>query len=157
MEYSVPHPLFRHQHLTVRPASAFRGASLLLNGKPVKRSMGKYLVKNDVGDAITVRLRANFIDPMPSVKIGTEVVLLAPALKWYEYAWIGVPALLVFIGGALGAGIGVAAAYSNSRVFRSDRAIGAKYFLTGLTTIGALAAFLVVAVLIQIAVHSPKQ
>ncbi len=157
MEYSVSHPFFERQQLAVRTAGLFKGAVLLLDGQPMKSKMGKYVIKNDAGDDTSVRIDANFIDPIPVVKIGTEVVRLAPAFSWYEYVWIGIPVLLVFVGGALGGGIGVAAAYSNSRIFRSDRGTGAKYLLTGVTTVAALVAFLVLATVIQIAVRTARQ
>lgn len=142
--------------MVVKSAGLFRGAVLLLDGQPVKIKLGKYVVKNDAGDDTTVLLNANFVDPIPVVKVGAEVVRLAPAFMWYEYIWIGFPALFVFVGGALGGGLGVAAAYSNSRVFRSDRSTGTKFFLTGVTTVGALIAFIVLAAAIQLAARSSR-
>ena len=157
MEYRVSHPFFERQQLAVRTAGLFKGAVLLLDGQPMKAKRGKYVIKNDVGDDTSVRIDAVFIDPIPVIKIGTEAVRLAPALSWYEYAWIGIPVLLVFVGGALGGGLGVAAGYSNSRIFRSDRGTGTKYLLTGITTVAALVAFLVLATVIQIAVRTARQ
>jgi hypothetical protein len=157
MEYSVRHPLFERRQLAVRTAGLFRGAVLLLDGQPMRARLGRYVVENDAGVDTTVRVDANFIDPIPVVKIGTEVVRLAPAFSGYEYAWIGIPVLRVFVGGALGGGIGIAAAYSNSRIFRSDRGTGTKYLLTGLTTVAALVAFLVLATVIQIKMRAWRQ
>ena len=157
MEYRVSHPFFKRQKLTVRTAGLFKGAVLLLDGQPMKAKRGKYVIKNDAGDDTSVRIDAVFIDPIPVVKIEAEVVHLAPAFSWYEYVWIGIPVLLVFVGGALGGGLGVAAGYSNTRIFRSDLGTGIKYLLTGLTTAAALVAFLVLATVIQIAVRTARQ
>ena len=157
MEYRVLHPFFERQQLTVRTAGLFKGTVLLLDGQPMKAKRGKYVIKNDAGDDTSVRIDAVFIDPIPVVKIETEVVRLAPAFSWYEYVWIGIPVLLVFVGGALGGGLGVAAGYYNTRIFRSDRGTGTKYLLTGLTTVAALVAFLVLATVIQIAVRTARQ
>jgi len=63
------------------------------------------------------------------VVIGDETVLLARPLAWYEYVWVGLPVLLVFAGGALGALVGVVATYTSARIFRSDRGAFAKYVL----------------------------
>ncbi|MBU6260415.1 MAG: hypothetical protein KGO01_18535 [Burkholderiales bacterium] len=156
MKYDIHHPLFQRQRLSLTPGTVFRGAKLFLNGAPAKRSMGKYLVKNDAGEDTPIRIVSNFVDPVPAIKIGTDTVRLLPALKWYEYAWIGIPVLLLFIGGALGAGLGVAAAYSNSRVFRSDRGSAAKYLLTGVTTLGALLLFVILVAVLR-TVTQPQQ
>jgi hypothetical protein len=153
MEYPVPHRFFERQRLTVRAAGLFRGAALLLDGRPVRRQMGKYVLKDDAGNDTAIRLTVNPVDPIPVVRIGSEAIRLAPALIWYEYVWIGIPALLIFVGGALGGALGFAAAYSNSRVFRGGRDTGSKYLLTGLTTVAALLIFVVLAVCIQVAAH----
>jgi hypothetical protein len=139
MEYGVVHPFFERRQLAVRTAGLFKGSVLLLDGQPMKAKMGRYVIKNDAGDDTAVRIDAT------------------PAFSWHEYAWIGIPVLLVFVGGALGGGLGVAAAYSNSRIFRSDRGTGTKYLLTGLTTVAALVAFLVLATAIQIALRTSRE
>ncbi|MGH9895757.1 MAG: hypothetical protein ACREA0_27990, partial [bacterium] len=61
----------------------------------------------------------------------------------------GLPILLVFSGGALGALFGMLATYSSTRVFRSDRGLGAKYVLSGALSLGAVAAFLASAIALQ--------
>jgi len=83
------------------------------------------------------------------VVIGDETVLLARPLAWYEYVWVGLPVLLVFAGGALGALVGVVATYTSARIFRSDRGAFAKYVLTGLVSVLALVVFLVLVVIAQ--------
>lgn len=153
MDIVVSHPAFVRQRLAVRAAGILGGARLLLNGSVLKSSWGRYTVKSDTGNEAKIQLRTSFVDPVPVVKIDDEIVRLIPPLRWYEYAWIGIPALLIFAGGALGALIGVAGAYSNSRVFRSDRSTVSKYALTGLTTIAAAITFLIAAVALRILIR----
>jgi len=149
MLVDVPHPAFAHQRLSIRPAGLFQGQALCLNGAPVKRRKGAYMVRNDQGEEVVVRLKQNFIDPLPQVVIGAETVSLARPLVWYEYLWISLPILLIFIGGAVGAGIGLTATYVSSRVLRSDRRAGVKYLLTGLISLTAALTFWAAALAIQ--------
>ena len=67
----------------------------------------------------------------------------------YEYIWIGLPILLVFTGGDLGALVGVVATYASARIFRSDRGALAKYGITALISVVALIAFVILAVIAQ--------
>jgi Zn-dependent protease len=96
------------------------------------------------------------LDPIPKVKIGEETVELAKPLQWYEYAWIGVPKLLVFAGGALGGFVGAGSSAVNGRIFRSDRGALSKYTLAGVTTVVGGVAFFVIAIAIQLAIGAKK-
>jgi len=157
MELAVPRAAFQRQKLLVRTASLFSGPCLLLNGAAVKRTRGKYIVHDDSGAEVAVRLKANFVDPIPTVIVGDQVVRVAPALTWYEYLWIGIPIILLFVGGALGAGIGIFATYASSRILRSDRTTVLKYVLTGLVSLGAFVVFVVVAVVLKLVIGRADQ
>jgi hypothetical protein len=54
---------------------------------------------------------------------------------------MGLPILLVFVGGVLGALVGISASYAGARVFRSGRGLGAKYLLSGAISLGAVAIY----------------
>lgn len=155
MDFIVSHPKFQHQQLSLKPAGMFRTATLMLNGIPVKRSKGVYPVRDDAGAAVAIKLKANFIDAVPVILIGTDEVRLVSQLRWFEYAWIGLPVVLIFAGGAVGGGIGAFAALSSSRIFRSEFGTGTKYFLTGLVTLAAFVIFVVFAVAIRLAFRHP--
>jgi hypothetical protein len=157
MELPITHPAFRTQKLAVETAGFFRGARLLVNGDPAQRIKGKYTVKSDGGTEVSVELKANFLDAVPKAKIGDDLVELARALTWYEYFWLGIPILLVFIGGGLGALVGIFAVYSSARVFRADLNAFAKYAFTGLISIGAFVVFAVLAIVLQILIGQPQQ
>ena len=157
MDLAVGHPTFKNQKLSVRTAGFFSGPKVLLNGVAVKRVKGKYTVKNDIGQEVDVELKSSFVDPIPSVKIGTEFIDLARRLTWYEYAWSGLPIVLLFIGGALGAVVGMVAAFSNTRILRSSRSTTAKYLLTGAMTAAAFVAFFVLATAFHIFINGMPQ
>ena len=145
MDITVSHPSFVKRRLVVRTAGLLSGPKVLLLGAPVKRVKGEYVVVDDNRAQVTLKLKINFADPIPVLLVNDHEVRLARALEWYEYAWACIPIVLVFIGGALGGGIGAAGTYTNTRILRSDRGVAAKYLLSGLVTLGAIVAFFVAA------------
>lgn len=149
MDIAIPHPSFNTQQISVRTAGFFSPAKLFLNGTPVQPDKGKYLVRDDSGAETVITLKGNFIDPIPVVMIGDEAVHLARPLTWYEYAWIGLPLAMMFIGGALGGALGFGAAFASSHVFRGERGPLAKYALTGLISLGAFAAYVMIVVMLR--------
>jgi hypothetical protein len=155
LRIEVRHPAFKSQHLAVETASSlFGGPKLLLNGAIVKRRKRLYPVTSDSGAEALVQIKYNLVDPVPTLKIGEETIKLVEPLQWYEYAWSGLPILLVFTGGALGGLVGGVAAVANGRLFRSDRGAIAKYGLAGLITVSAAVAFFVLAVALRLAIGS---
>jgi hypothetical protein len=96
------------------------------------------------------------VDPVPTLKIDGEAVNLLEPLQWYEYAWSGLPILLVFAGGALGGLVGGVATMANGRLFRSERGQIAKYGLAGLITAAAVMVFFVLAVALRVTIGSHK-
>jgi hypothetical protein len=156
MEFAVTHKAFQKQLLAIRPGTMFAGPHVLLNGKRVERVKGAYSVRNDAGGEVKLKLQTNFVDSIPAVLINGEKVLVVRALKWYEYVWVGIPILLVFIGGALGGGIGAAATYVNGRLIRSKRGAFSRYALTGLVSVCAALTFAVAAAMFQLFVVAPK-
>jgi hypothetical protein len=147
MEFPISLPGFEGQNLTVKPAGFWR-AQLLQNGLPLKRQKGHFSVQNNAGETVPIRFKTEFLDPIPKVIIGDDVIHLVPSLRWYEYLWAGFPILLLFIGGAVGGLLGAAAAYTNAKIFRTQRSAPAKYALTGLVSIGAAIAWLAVGVIL---------
>lgn len=156
MRIGINHPAFKTKRLSVEPATFFAGPKLLLDGVVLKRKGGRYLVASDSGQELPVKVLYNFLDPIPKVKIGDETIELAKPLQWYEYAWIGVPMLLVFAGGALGGFVGAGSTVVNGRIFRSDRSAVSKYALAAVTSVAGVAVFFVIAIAIQIAIGPKK-
>jgi hypothetical protein len=157
MRIEVHHPAFKRQHLSVETASSvFSGPKLLLNGAVVKKKKGRYPVTSDSGAEKLVQMRYNLVDPVPTLKIDEQTVNLLEPLQWYEYAWSGLPILLIFAGGALGGLVGGAATIANGRIFRSNRGQLAKYGLAGMTTMSAVVLFFVLAIALRAAIGSHK-
>ena len=157
MNIIVSHPKFQRQQLSVQTASFLSSAAVVVDGKAIKRAKGKYNLIADDGTQVTAELKINPLDPIPQLKLQDEVLMLAPKLTWYEYLWTGLPLVLLFAGGSLGALIGASAAYANTRVFRSTRSVGSKYALTGLLSVGATVVFFVLATSFHVAINGLTQ
>ncbi len=149
MEIPISHAGFEGKNLSVETAGFFRGARVLYNGDPVKKHKGSYPVRNNNGEEVLIQLKGNFLDPIPKVILGKETILLARPLTWYEYLWIGLPILLVFTGGGIGALVGILATYSSARIFRSDRGAFGKYAITGIISVAAFVVFVILAIIAQ--------
>jgi hypothetical protein len=153
MRIEVKHPAFKTRRLEVEPASFFAGPKLFLNDVLQKRKGTQYTIASDSGQELPVKVLYNFLDPIPKLKIGDDTLILAKPLQWYEYVWIGIPMLLVFVGGAVGGFIGAGSTVINGRIFRSDRSSSAKYGLAAVITVAATVTFFAIAVAIQIAIR----
>jgi hypothetical protein len=119
----VSSPGFSRQKIEVILPSFFKGAGLMVNGKPVPKNIqqGVYLLTNDKGQSVRARFRNTaFGLDYPDLLIGDQPVSLFEPLKWYFWVWVVLPLLLVFVGGALGAVIGVAAVWINVRLLRGS-------------------------------------
>jgi hypothetical protein len=110
----------------------------------------------DSGAETLIQMKFNLIDPVPTLKIDEETIKLVESLRWYEYAWGGLPILLVYAGGALGGLVGGVATIANGRIFRSDRTTVAKYGLAGVVTVSAVVTFFVLAIALRLLIGAHK-
>ena len=136
MDYPLSYPGLEGQNLSVRQRGLSK-AELLQNGVLLTKKSGGYTVQNDAGEPVFIKLKSTLIDLIPKVIIGEDTIHIAPTLRWYEYAWTALPVLMVFIGGALGGGLGGVAALWNAKIFRSGKPALVKYSLTALISCGA--------------------
>jgi hypothetical protein len=71
-----------------------------------------------------------------------------PNLTWYQYIWIGLPLLLIAIGGAIGGACGGAACAINRTVFIKTSNPVLKYVWTGIISAAAFVVWLIIAALL---------
>ncbi|MBI4334258.1 MAG: hypothetical protein HY673_23625 [Chloroflexi bacterium] len=121
----------------------FSNPGLVVDGVIAKPEKGRYVLTNSKGEQVEVRVKTNWVDPVPKLDVAGRIVTLARPLKWYEWVWIGLPVLMVFAGGALGALLGLAATYCNVRVMRSAYPAWSKFIMTAAITGGAVGVFFV--------------
>lgn len=158
MQLEIQHPAFRAQRLAVETAGWLRGPQLLLNGAVIKKMQGRYTVTSDAGAETAIQLKYNYLDPIPKVKMGEEVIELASPFKWYEYAWMGgIPIVLLVSGGAIGGLCGGVAATACGRIFRNDYSPLAKYGLSALVMLGTVIAFIILATVFWLLVGVPHK
>ena len=153
MEIPISHEKLQGQRISLRTAGLFSGAKILSNGNPIKGKGNKYILRDSQGAEVIVIIKNSLLDPIPKIEIDKDEIQLARPLTWYEYTWMGLPIILVFAGGALGAIIGFTAAYSSSRIFRSERSTAKKYLVTGAISFAAVILFLGLAVAIDLLIH----
>jgi hypothetical protein len=149
MDIRVSHPQFAKQELVVRTGGLLRSAKLLLTGTVLKPVKGVYKIKNDAGNEVDMKLGISWIDAVPPLTIDGVKFRLARPFSWYEWVWIGLPAVLIPIGGFLGALIGIYACYSSSRVVRGSGSAVMRYGISGLISIFAGVSFLVMSSLVH--------
>lgn len=153
MDIPVRLPGMEGRNVTLRVAGNFTGPKLMLNGQPVAKQNGAFQLRSNAGSALDVKFKGRFLDPIPNLVVGGQTIQLVPALAWYQYVWMGIPMILMFMGGAIGGLCGGVAAAMSSRVFRSNFNEGAKYALTGLISLGAFVTYFVVASTILTAIR----
>ncbi|HEY9060805.1 MAG TPA: hypothetical protein VIO64_09935 [Pseudobacteroides sp.] len=103
-------------------ASFIQGIKLYVDGKEIKKSAdpGKpYLVNMKNGEMKKIFIKVKFFDYIPSVIVDGKEILIAPKLQTYHYIIGGIPMLIVFLGGAIGAMVGFAGMMINYKIFRS--------------------------------------
>lgn len=154
MSYPVHLPGFEGQEIVVEAAGFFSGPRLLVNGQPAPKGKGRgeMLVRRNDGKDVTFSFRNNFLD-VPSLMVDGKPLDLVEPLKWYEWIWNGLPVILVFMGGAIGALVGVLALTVNLKVFRSSQNAAMKYVLTGAVGVGALIVYFIAATLFMMLIN----
>ena len=144
MDLPIALPGLEGQNVALRIAT-FSGAKLIVGGQLAKKQNGSFQLRSNAGAMIAVKFKPRFLDPIPNLLVGGETIQLTPPLAWYQYAWMAIPVVLVFLGGAIGGLCGGLAAGISSRIFRSGHSEPVKYALTGLVSAGAFITYFVVA------------
>lgn len=100
---------------------------------------------------VVVQLKQSFFDPVPKLIVDGQSLQLAKPLNALQWIWSAIPIVLVFIGGAIGGGIGAGGFWINMRVFRSEMGAFEKYVLTGMISAISIILYLVVATIFGLA------
>jgi len=157
MNYPVKIEGFEGQNIEVRAAGLLSGAKLFVNDEQAPKASsrsGMTLRRND-GREVVATWRPNFLD-IPNLTIDGKAIQVAPALKWYEWIWNGLPLALIGFGGMLGGVLGAIAFGLNTRIFRSSQNALLKYGLTGAVSVAAFVVFFAIAVIIGSALNTTR-
>ena len=153
MDIPVTLPGMEGQNIAIRTAGTFAGPKLLVNGQPAQKQNGAFNLRSNSGSTMAVKFKARLLDPIPNLVVGGQTIQIAPALAWYQYLWMTIPILLVFMGGAIGGFCGGAAAFMSGQIFRSNRNEMTKYVLTGMISLSAFVVYFVLAATLLAALH----
>ena len=151
MRYPLPLEGFEGQTIEVQPSGLLSGPRLLVNGQPAgagPRRGQLALRRNDGREVIAIWKPQLLGLDVPRLQVDGKLVDVVKPLAWYVWLWCGLPILLLFIGGALGALAGFAAFAVNTKIFRASLPGLAKFGLSALVSLLGAAAYLVAATLI---------
>jgi hypothetical protein len=133
---------FEDQHLSVEVEGVLSNPHLLVNGQHAPGDKGgPYLLRREKGgEEVEVQAEfksLNWLDPLPRLVIGDEVVPYAPAIHWAWWVLAATPVLLVFF---LDRGIvpflwGGAVALLNGRLLRTESPFPARIGFVLLSTL----------------------
>lgn len=158
MEFTVEPAGFSGTRLTVRSGDFLRGPKLLVNGQPAAKGpkRGQFLVPRGSGPAAVAHLRNSqwLVDPMPRLTLEGAEVRLGDPLPWYLVAWAALPFLLVTVGGALGAGLGMLGVIANGRVLRSSLPTPTRLGVTLAISLATLVLYLGLAIALSAGLRS---
>jgi hypothetical protein len=145
---------FEGQNLAVN-VSFWTGPRLLINGEPAPKGTkrGEMLLRRNDGTPVIARWKPQVLGlDVPQLVADGKTVPLVEPLTWYQLLWGGWPVLLIFMGGFLGAVAGMTAFLINTRLFRAGMNGLLKYIVTGLVSVLAVIAYLVMGLLFAILV-----
>lgn len=151
MNYTVNVQGFEGQKLEVQSPSFFAGYRLLVNGEPAPKGPKRnqmFLRRNDGKEVLATWKPQVLGFDVPQLVVDGTSISLVPPLKWYEWVWAGLPILLVFAGGALGAVIGFIAFSVNCKIFRAPLGLILKFLFSGAISIVAVVVYALIVLLI---------
>ncbi len=153
MQHYINAEGFEGRQLVVESAGFFAGPRLMLDGQPASKGpkRGQLLIRRNDGIDVIAQLRSVFIDPIPQLTVDGKTIRIAAPLPWHVWLWGGLPILLLFLGGALGGGLGVAAMMINGRVFRTDMHGALKFAITGAISLVTVLVFFTLAIVLNLA------
>ncbi|MEM2568206.1 MAG: hypothetical protein QXH20_07045 [Candidatus Bathyarchaeia archaeon] len=149
MGYKVNIPGFEGQDIEVK-TSFWSGPKLLVNGQPAPKGSkrGEMLLQSNDGTQVIAKWKPRFMGlDVPQLIVDDKVINLVEPLKWYQWIWSGLPIVLVFVGGALGAIAGIIGFTINAKVFRTEMNGILKYVVSGAVSILAVVVYFIAAML----------
>jgi hypothetical protein len=133
------------------------GTKLFIDGQaaPKGKKRGEMILQRNDGSQVVAAWKAQALGfDVPQLAVDGKTIKIVEPLKWYQWVWSGLPILLIFGGGALGAIAGVIAFYINSQIFRSELNAALKYGLTFLVSVVVFVVYLIVAIMIRMSLNN---
>ncbi len=154
MKYPITLKGLEGQTIEVQTAGMLSGPKLLVNGQPAAKGpkRGQMTLRRNDGQEVVAAWRPRFMGlDVPELVVDGQIIEVTQPLPWYAWLWSGLPILLVFAGGALGAIAGFIAFTINTSIFRSGKSTTLKFVLTAFVSLLAVVVYFVLAVLLALA------
>ena len=122
---------FEGQSIEVELAGFLGGAKLLVNGQLASKGpkLNQMILRRNDGKEVLASWKPQIFGiDVPKLSIDGNIINIAEPFKWYEWLLAGFPICLLFIGGALGGGLGAVAVSINTKILRSSLHGVAKFF-----------------------------
>ena len=155
MSYPAAIEGFEGQKIEVN-VSFWTGPKLLVNGAPAPKGSkrGEMLLQRNDGRQVVAGWKPQVLGfDIPQLVVDGNVVELVKPLQWYQWVWGGLPLLLVFTGGALGAAAGIVAFSINARLFRANLNELLKYLATGAVSVAAVIVYFIAALIFTLLIQ----
>jgi len=139
MQFPVKIEGFDGHQLAVTSDEFISNPKFLVDGQvaPIGQKRGEFILHGNNGSQMIAQLTSAHLgfDPVPRLSIDGKTVQIMGPLNLFAWVWSGIPLILFFYGGILGALFGILAFAYNVRVFRSEKSIWEKYLRTALISI----------------------
>lgn len=122
VRYPVKIEGFEDQNIQLESSGFFSPPRLLVNGVPAKPGSKKnqVILRKRDGEASNIFFQNAFFDTVPRLLINGKIIQVVPTLAWYQYVYAGLTLFLVFVGGVVGAVLGMVAFILNIRIMRGQ-------------------------------------
>lgn len=125
---------------------------LWCQGREVPRSAEKgkpFLIPVPNGTPVRVQIKGNGMDYLPRIEVDGREVLLGRPLSPLEYAFGGIPLVLIFLGGAIGGASGAVGTMYNYRLLRATTSLPMRVLGVAGVTLLSLLVYVILAALVQ--------
>jgi ABC-type sugar transport system permease subunit len=156
-EIPIEVPGFEGRNLKVIDNDIFKPYDIHIDGQKVRRTRFKYIVTDNNGKETEIKFIWNILLDACKISIKDQVFIIKEPLHWYQYLWAGWPMVMLFVGGAIGGGLGAAATVVNTQIFRSKLHGFFKYLITLVISISAFMIWLIIAMYLNRKFTLPKQ
>lgn len=150
MGYKVNPDGFDGQDLEV-VISFWAGPKLLVNGEKAEKGpkRGQMILKRNDGKEVVALFKQKMLgSDVPILEVDGKSIELAKPLTWQQWIFVGSPAVILFLGGALGAVMAMVGLYLNLKLFRSEINHILKYFLCIVVTVSFIIGYLLLSAII---------
>jgi hypothetical protein len=155
MNYATNIEGFEGQNIEVS-SSFWSGPKLLVNGEAASKGSkrGEMTLQRNDGKKVIAGWKPQVLGlDVPQLIVDGKVTKLVEPLKWYQLVWSGLPALLVFMGGALGAVAGIIGFSINTKIFRTDMNDVLKYIVSAVVSVLVVTVYFIAAIALSLLIN----